>query len=32
MYQWYRVGGRKPPEEIGRTFAEVALAGLRAPQ
>lgn len=30
MYQWYSPGGRKPPEEIGWTFAEMALAGLRA--
>jgi AcrR family transcriptional regulator len=30
MYQWYRLGGRNEPEEIGWTFAEFALSGLRA--
>jgi AcrR family transcriptional regulator len=27
-YQWYRVGGRMDSEEIGRQFADFALAGL----
>jgi AcrR family transcriptional regulator len=30
MYQWYSVGGRNQPEEIGWTFAEIVLSGLRA--
>jgi AcrR family transcriptional regulator len=29
MYQWYRPRGRKGPEEIARTFADVVLDGLR---
>jgi AcrR family transcriptional regulator len=30
MYQWYRPGGRKRPEDIGRTFADLVVQGLRA--
>ena len=29
MYQWYRPRGRKRPDEIARTFADVAIDGLR---
>ena len=30
MYEWYRPGGRKGPDEIGRAFASLAFEGIRS--